>query len=600
MLLCGRFARRALMRTKTLVFPTRSTRLFASSSSSSNRVPDEVPDLMSFMQAQQEPTMLGVGSEDVVRVRDPEGYKKPTHGGKYYIESYGCQMNMADTEIVHSVLQESGMKPTDSAEDANYILINTCAIRENAETRIWGRLTYFRKVKRDSKVGRGKDAQYGKVIGVLGCMAERLKEQLIESDKMVDVVVGPDAYRDLPRLLGVADEGETAVNTMLSLDETYADISPVRIDRKGVTAFLSIMRGCDNMCSYCIVPFTRGRERSRDVQSILREAGELAEQGVKEITLLGQNVNSYNFVPEEQKGLHGRVELTETKSAKSTGFVNISRRPKEAVSFTHLLKAVCDHVPNVRIRFTSPHPKDFPEELLDLMACTPNLCSNIHIPIQSGSDGVLESMRRGYTKQLYLDLVDVMTARVPGVTLSTDIIAGFCGESEEDHEHTLDVMRRVDYSMAFMFKYSQRAKTRAARRMQDDVPEDVKGRRLQEIIDVYQSKVLPLAQAEVGVEHLVLVEKDSRRSEDVVVGRTDTNKKVFVPKVAVADLLADPSGATVRVPAPGDYVVVKVIKAEPSLQSQALAITSLVDYHRGAEYASGERSTASVNATASN
>jgi tRNA-2-methylthio-N6-dimethylallyladenosine synthase len=404
----------------------------------------------------------------------------------FYIETYGCQMNVSDTEIVNSILMEEGMEPVNEPEEAEVIFINTCSIRENAEERVWNRLKEFKALKR-----KRKDRDM--TVGVLGCMAERIREQIMEKEELVDLVVGPDAYRDLPKLLSDVEDGQKAANTILSLEETYADIKPVRRNDNGVSAFVTIMRGCDNMCAFCVVPFTRGRERSRTAESIIEELQQLSDQGYKEVTLLGQNVNSYD------DGDH---------------------------SFADLMYKASQVDPEMRIRFSSPHPKDFPEELLEIIAEQPNLCNYIHIPAQSGNNEVLERMRRPYTREQYLDLVEKMRDIIPGVTLSTDIITGFCGETEEEHEDTMSLMAEVKYDLAYMFAYSERGRTLAQRKYEDDVPEDVKKRRLSEIIEQQMNIQEELNKKEIGRRHLVLVEGTSKRSDEQLCGRTDTNKMV--------------------------------------------------------------------------
>jgi tRNA-2-methylthio-N6-dimethylallyladenosine synthase len=394
-------------------------------------------------------------------------------------------MNVSDTEIVNSILMEEGMKPVNEPEDAEIIFINTCSIRENAEERVWNRLKEFKALKRE------KDGSL--TVGVLGCMAERIRDQIMEREKLVDLVVGPDAYRDLPKLLADVDDGRKAVNVLLSLEETYADIKPVRTNDNGVSAFVTIMRGCDNMCAFCVVPFTRGRERSRPMGSILDELKQLSDQGYKEVTLLGQNVNSY---------LDGEND------------------------FTKLMYEASQVDPEMRIRFSSPHPKDFPEELLHVIAEQPNLCNYIHIPAQSGNNEVLERMRRPYTREQYLDLIDTMREIIPGVTLSTDIITGFCDETEAEHEDTMSLMAKVKYDLAYMFAYSERGRTLAQRKYEDNVPEEVKKRRLSEIIEQQMNIQEELNKKEIGKKHLVLVEGTSKRSDEQLCGRTDTNKMV--------------------------------------------------------------------------
>ena len=394
-------------------------------------------------------------------------------------------MNVSDTEIVNSILMEEGMKPVNEPEDAEIIFINTCSIRENAEERVWNRLKEFKALKRE------KDGSL--TVGVLGCMAERIRDQIMEREKLVDLVVGPDAYRDLPKLLADVDDGRKAVNVLLSLEETYADIKPVRTNDNGVSAFVTIMRGCDNMCAFCVVPFTRGRERSRPMGSILDELKQLSDQGYKEVTLLGQNVNSY---------LDGEND------------------------FTKLMYEASQVDPEMRIRFSSPHPKDFPEELLHVIAEQPNLCNYIHIPAQSGNNEVLERMRRPYTREQYLDLIDTMREIIPGVTLSTDIITGFSDETEAEHEDTMSLMAKVKYDLAYMFAYSERGRTLAQRKYEDNVPEEVKKRRLSEIIEQQMNIQEELNKKEIGKKHLVLVEGTSKRSDEQLCGRTDTNKMV--------------------------------------------------------------------------
>lgn len=394
-------------------------------------------------------------------------------------------MNLSDTEIVNSILMEEGMKPVQKPETADIIFVNTCSIRENAEDKVWNRLKEFRSLKKEKE---------HLTVGVLGCMAERIRDKIIEKEHLVDLVVGPDAYRDLPELLADVDDGRKAVNTLLSLEETYADISPVRTTGNGVSAFVTIMRGCDNMCAFCVVPFTRGRERSRPVESILDELQQLSDQGYREVTLLGQNVNSYHF---------------------------------EDTDFTGLMDKASKVDSEMRIRFSSPHPKDFPEELLHLIAERPNLCNYIHIPAQSGSNSVLERMRRPYTREQYLELTERMKQIIPDVSLSTDIIAGFCDETEEEHQDTLSLMAEVRYALAYMFAYSERERTLAHRKFEDNVPEEVKKRRLTEIIEQQMDIQEELNKQEIGRRHLVLIEGTSKRSDEQLCGRTDTNKMVI-------------------------------------------------------------------------
>lgn len=442
---------------------------------------------------------------------------------KFYIETYGCQMNFADSEIVNSILLEEGMEAVHDAESADVVLINTCSIRENAETRVWNRLKELRSIKKSNG---------DLTVGVLGCMAERIKDQIIEEEQLVDIVVGPDAYRDIPRLLNEVEDGRKAVNVLLSLEETYADIAPVRTTGNGVNAFVSIMRGCDNMCSFCVVPFTRGRERSRPMESILREIRQLSDEGYKEITLLGQNVNSY------QDGEN---------------------------SFTVLMDEASKVNPEIRFRFSSPHPKDFPDDLLHVIAERPNLCNYIHMPAQAGSDSMLERMRRPYTREQYLKLVDRMREIIPGVSLSTDIIAGFCHETEEEHEQTMSLMKEVEYDLAYMFAYSERERTLAYRKYEDDVPEEVKKRRLSEIITQQMNIQDARNQNEIGKRHLVLVEGTSKRSDEQLSGRTDTNKMVVFDRKDFEI---------------GDYVEVEVTSAtSATLLAKPIAKSSIQEYY---------------------
>lgn len=412
---------------------------------------------------------------------------------KLYIESYGCQMNFADSEIVASILLDNGFETTGTFTDADVIFINTCSIRENAELRVRKRLTDFKTAK---------SLKPEMIIGVLGCMAERLKTKFLEEEKLVDLVVGPDAYRDLPNLIDQVDEGARAVNVLLSREETYADISPVRLNSNGITAFISIMRGCDNMCSFCVVPFTRGRERSRSPESIVKEARDLFAAGYREVTLLGQNVDSYKYKEESSD---------------------------DVISFAALLAMVADIHPELRVRFSTSHPKDLTDEVLYTIARYPNVCNHIHLPIQSGSSRVLELMNRTYTREWYIDRINAIRKIIPSCSISTDIISGFCTETEEDHLETLSMMELVHYDFAYMFTYSERPGTLAAKRYEDDVPEDVKKRRLTEIVAKQRSHSLLSLQAQVGKIHRVLIEGFSKRSDTDFSGRNDQNSMVVFP-----------------------------------------------------------------------
>lgn len=479
---------------------------------------------------------------------------------KVYFETYGCQMNVNDTEIAWSILQKGGYQRTADLSEADVVLLVTCSIREKAEQVIWNRLKQLGVLKKK----RPKDDVPLK-IGVLGCMAERLKTELLEREKVVDVIAGPDAYRDLPRLLSLAHGGQRASNVLLSLEETYADVMPIH--RAGHSAFVSIMRGCDNMCSYCIVPFTRGRERSRPMSSILEEVRRLSDQGVKEVTLLGQNVNSYRDVSETQISTSGLV------SDLSRGFNTVYRKKHGGLRFADLLDRVSTIDSDMRIRFTSPHPKDFPDEVLELIQERNNICKQIHLPAQSGSSRVLQSMRRGYTREAYLDLVENVRKIIPGVSLSSDFIAGFCGETEEEHQQTLSLVREVGYNVGFLFAYSMRKKTHAYHRLQDDVPAEVKQRRLEELVSVFREEAAKVNAALTGSTQLVLVEGESKRSPEDLCGRNDGNVKVIFPR---KDLPSDPTGTITAPVKAGDYVLVKITSANSqSLRGHAFSHTSL-------------------------
>jgi tRNA-2-methylthio-N6-dimethylallyladenosine synthase len=411
----------------------------------------------------------------------------------FYIESYGCQMNFSDSEIVASILNENGYGATRNTADADLILLNTCSIREKAEQTVRKRLTEFRKIK---------EQRPGLLIGMLGCMAERLKSKLLEEEKLVDMVVGPDAYRTLPALVEEAGTGQKSVNVMLSRDETYADISPVRLDSNGVTAFVSIMRGCNNMCAFCVVPFTRGRERSRDNTSIVAECRDLFDRGFKEVTLLGQNVDSYYY-------------------ANNDG---------TTVNFAQLLEEVALISPDLRVRFSTSHPKDITDEVLYTMAKYENICKYIHLPVQSGSTRILQLMNRTYTREWYMAKVDRIREIMPGCGISSDIIAGFCTETDEDHADTLSVMEHSRYDLSYMFIYSERPGTLAAKRYDDDVPADVKKKRLQEIVEVQNRLSRESNLQDIGKTFKVLIEGDSKRSDKDWMGRSTQNKVVVFPK----------------------------------------------------------------------
>ncbi|XP_069688767.1 CDK5RAP1-like protein [Periplaneta americana] len=485
-------------------------------------------------------------------------------GRKVYFEVYGCQMNVNDTEVIWSILRDVGYAKTNSMHEADVILVITCAIREGAETKVWNKLSHFKALK---KAREKRTDKLQLKIGILGCMAERLKHQLLEKEQAVDVIAGPDSYKDLPRLLSLTDNNQTAVNVLLSLDETYADVVPVRLNEDSVTAFVSIMRGCDNMCTYCIVPFTRGRERSRPIASILEEIRSLSGQGVKEVTLLGQNVNSYRdmSVINHYGSLPPDVETNLAK-----GFKTVYKKKKGGLRFADLLDQVSRIDPEMRIRFTSPHPKDFPDEVLKLIRDRGNICSNLHMPAQSGNSAVLERMRRGYTREAYLDLIRHVRELVPGVTLSSDFICGFCGETDEEFEDTLSLMSEVKYNVAYLFAYSLREKTTAHRRFVDDVPPEVKQQRLVRMMSLFRREAEKLNQAQIGQQQLVLVEGPSKRSLKDMAGRNDGNIKVIFPAEMIPESEDSQELKSIK---PGDYVVVQINSAN----SQVLKGTPL--YH---------------------
>ena len=422
-------------------------------------------------------------------------------GQRLFIETYGCQMNAGDSEIVVSIMQDEGYRYTDDINLADIILINTCSIRDNAEQRIWGRLSEMRRMRKRKP---------SLVVGIIGCMAERLKEQLIEQECGVDIVAGPDSYRDLPNLVRKAQSGEKGINVELSKEETYAEVAPVRLDRNGVSAFIAIMRGCNNYCSYCVVPYTRGIERSRDPQTIVAEARTLFENGYREVTLLGQNVNSYRF---------------------------------GEVGFPELMAMVAEVSPQFRVRFATSHPKDISDSLLQVMARYDNICKSIHLPAQSGSNQMLQKMNRKYTREWYLERIVAIRHYMPDCAITTDLIAGFCAETEEDHRQTLSLMREVGYASAFMFKYSERPGTFSARHFEDDIPEQEKTRRLNEIIALQNELSLEHNRKEIGRVRQVLVEGESKRSDKQMCGRTSQNKMVVFDR---GDMQA------------GDYALVRI------------------------------------------
>jgi tRNA-2-methylthio-N6-dimethylallyladenosine synthase len=447
----------------------------------------------------QNPTLEGIHTHD--ESKQGSAYYKPLNADllradskRFYIESYGCQMNFSDSEIVASILSDMGYAATRNVEESDLILINTCSIREKAEDTVRKRLRFFETIKKQRP---------GALVGVLGCMAERLKKKFLEEEQLVDLVVGPDAYRDLPGLVGSAEDGQRMVNVLLSREETYADISPVRLDTNGVTAFISIMRGCDNMCSFCVVPFTRGRERSRDPYSVVAEAAQLFENGYREVTLLGQNVDSYKWENPE------------------TG---------EKTDFADLLALTARIHPDLRVRFSTSHPKDMTDKVLYVMASYDNVCKYIHLPVQSGNSRVLELMNRTYDRPWYMERMAAVRRILPEAAVSSDIITGFCSETEEEHQETLSMMEYADYSMSYMFSYSERPGTLAARKYADDIPEEVKKRRLSEVIRLQNAISLHHNQRDIGKTFKVLIEGNSRKSDADFCGRNTQNKMCVFPK----------------------------------------------------------------------
>jgi tRNA-2-methylthio-N6-dimethylallyladenosine synthase len=444
--------------------------------------------------------MINFANKTIDETRQGEAYAgelatDATPGKRFYIESYGCQMNFSDSEIIASILHTEGFGPTRNVEDADLIFLNTCSIREKAEQTVRKRLTEFKKIKRQRP---------SMLIGVLGCMAERLKSKLLEEEKLVDIVVGPDAYRSLPQLIDEAESGTKAVNVLLSREETYADISPVRLNSNGINAFVSIMRGCNNMCAFCVVPFTRGRERSRDEASIVAECKDLFEQGYKEVTLLGQNVDSYYWV---------------------------DPNTNHPVDFAMLLDKVALISPLLRIRFSTSHPKDITDKVLHTMKAHGNICKYIHLPVQSGSTRILQLMNRTYTREWYLAKVKRIKEIMPDCAISADIITGFCTETEQDHEDTLDIMRQSEYEYSYMFAYSERPGTLAAKRYTDDVPDEVKKRRLDEIVKLQNSLSLETNKKDIGKVFEVLIEGNSKKSDQQWMGRNSQNKVMVFDKI---------------------------------------------------------------------
>ncbi|MBI4946368.1 MAG: tRNA (N6-isopentenyl adenosine(37)-C2)-methylthiotransferase MiaB [Bacteroidetes bacterium] len=436
---------------------------------------------------------------------------------KFFLESYGCAMNFSDSEIVASILAGKGYSSTTNFHEADLILLNTCAVRDNAEQRVRGRLKEYNIAKRkNSKL----------MIAVLGCMAERLKSQLLEEEKIVDIVVGPDAYRELPNLIESVEGGQKAVNVLLSLEETYADISPIRLDSNGVTAFISITRGCDNMCSFCVVPFTRGRERSRDPESIVNEARNLFEHGYREVTLLGQNVDSYMWHPEHSS----KKEINKAFAESTPSPLERAGVRRNEVTFANLLEAVALAAPDLRVRFSTSNPQDMTDDVLYMITKHENICDYVHLPVQSGNTKMLERMNRGYSREKYLERIAAINKIIPNAGISTDIITGFCGETEQEFADTLSLMNEVRFDFAYMFAYSERPGTLAHKKYKDDVPEELKKYRLQEVIALQQKHSAERTKQGVGKIHRVLIEGVSKKSEERLYGRNSQNTVVVFPR----------------------------------------------------------------------
>jgi tRNA-N(6)-(isopentenyl)adenosine-37 thiotransferase enzyme MiaB len=518
---------------------------------------DSIPSLKDFMKMNASPNPSvdeNSMKDDFVEefIVDIHDTRRSNQSTSFHLETYGCQMNENDSEIVRAIMLNAGFREDLDSNSADVVFVNTCSIRENAENKVLQRIHALKNMK--------QKLHQQKIIGVLGCMAERMKSTLLEAKHGVDIVCGPDAYKDLPRLIRTVASGEEShgINVQLSLDETYGDVAPVRRSEHKSHAFISIMRGCNNMCAFCVVPFTRGRERSRQVESILREVEQLHEEGYKEVTLLGQNVNSYL-----DSSTSSGDRYKESHYVTADGFSNMYKlRNAQGVRFTELLDLVSSKAPNIRFRFTSPHPKDFPDDLLHLMAERSNISKQIHIPAQSGSTSVLQRMRRGYTRESYLRLVERIRAIVPGVALSSDFITGFCGETREEHLDTVSLMEQVKFEQAYMFAYSLRQKTHAAYHYNDDVPQEVKMERLHEIIDVFRKNATGRFQKLVGSNQAMLVESWSRHSTDsspILSGRIDNNMRVFLPL-----------GTSVNAPAFGSIVQVKIESSGPTSLSAAL------------------------------
>lgn len=565
------------------------TLVVSASRSSSTQSPHQ-PDLKHFLQA------ATVASESASKLRSQSGITKQTEilcscdspnelkkcskSSKcqyrveqvpVFIKTYGCQMNENDTSIVASILQDYGYKLVKDDSLAEIQLLMTCAIRESAENKIWVKLRELKRFKNDQEHPLQQ-------VGLLGCMAERLKQKILETDNSVDIVAGPDAYRDLPRLFAVNRlTNEKAINCLLSFDETYSDVRPVT-KISDVTSFISITRGCDNLCSYCIVPFTRGRERSRPLPNILDDIRNLMSKGIKEVTLLGQNVNSYRdtITLPQDIGRHDLVEIARSKENPAEGFKTVYKPRLRGMTFDVLLEEVAKISPELRIRFTSPHPKDFTDDVIRVMRDYPNIARCIHLPAQSGSNAILNRMRRGYTREAYLNLVDRLKAAIPDLAITSDFITGFCGETAQDHDQTIDLIKRVQYNFVYVFGYSERSKTNAYHRLKDDVPYAIKMERVKDIHTLFRNQATKINLGLVGSTQLVLVESESKKSSDDLQGRSDQNLKTIMPRRNVLDVESNFS----RPIRPGDYVACLVADANSqTLKAEPAYITTQVGYH---------------------
>lgn len=492
-----------------------------------------------------------------------------------HVKTYGCQMNVNDTSVVKSVLKDYGYKLIDNEHDAEVELLMTCAIRESAESKIWDKLKQLRSRKNNP-------SDPLKHVGVLGCMAERLRAAIMKNNEAVDIVAGPDAYRDLPRLFAINRHTQSkAINCQYMFDETYSDIVP-STGKDEVKSFVSITRGCDNMCSFCIVPYTRGKERSRSLPSIVEGVKTLMANGIKEVTLLGQNVNSYRDIETSPVAIR-RNDLMERVSEKeqfAPGFRTVYKPRQRGLTFDVLLEEVARVSPELRVRFTSPHPKDFTQDVIDVMSKYPNIAKCIHLPVQSGSNSMLKKMRRGYTREAYLDLVDRLRKKIPGLSLTTDTISGFCGETDEDHRQTIELIKQVQYNQIYTFKYSMRQKTHAYHNYIDDVEEAIKQERLLEIKELFRQQAHQLNKSKIGSKQLILIESDSKRSDSDWQGLSDNNVTTILPKMKVPSL----TDSSVRPIRPGDYVICRVIDANSqTFRGEPICITTQEDFHSDKE-----------------